>query len=134
MATIVLIRTVDRDVVVILVGIFHDLSHHHQECSYGSALAQGSTSATPASTQSAKNSPSIQRLCRMGTLRRSSTCVTDECTIYTLVISLCASVLMFHLITYSLFTCYIPYGRILGLLVQFQEYYSLWRFSYIRRI
>ena len=30
-ATSVLVRTVDTDVVVILVGIFHDLAQHHQE-------------------------------------------------------------------------------------------------------
>ena len=44
--------------------------------------------------------------------------------IYTLVVSLCASV--FHLITYSVFICCILYRRILGLLVQLQEYYSIY--------
>ena len=48
-------KPVDTDVVVILVGIFHDLAHTIQECSYRSALALESTYATTTSTPFAKN-------------------------------------------------------------------------------
>ena len=60
-ATTFLVSTVD--VVVILVESFTILPSTIQECSYGSALAQGSTSATTASTQSANKEEEKLVLC-----------------------------------------------------------------------
>ena len=51
-ATNVLVKIIDTDVVVILVGIFHDLAQHHPEMQLWVGFC---SSPTATSTQSAKN-------------------------------------------------------------------------------
>ena len=54
-ATTIHVRTVDCDVIVMLVGIFHDLVPHYSGTQYGLALVQENISGITTSNQYARN-------------------------------------------------------------------------------